>query len=298
MIIVAGGDSFVYGSELADTDATHLFKKTLDHPGYTPPSKYTFTALLGADVCVALPGYANDSISRTVIAECEKHADVGVIVSWTFPGRYEFRFNYDTEQRTGNWYAINSWTIGANFNNVIKDQYIVREANSATGVEILTKDNTFSTETYSLAEHVKAIRRAEKTGVADFAKTFYRHVGSSEYWEIYSSLKEIVYLQNYLKVNNIPYMFTCADNSILYNYTVSSADQVISSLYNQIDMEQWFWFPLGVNPQDTRTPRGFYQWAVENKYPMGATHPLEQAHLDASKLMQEKFDELVTKHIQ
>ena len=95
MIIVAGGDSFVFGSELSSI-------------------KKSFTALLGQEHdyrSVAWPGYANDSIARTVIAECEKHTKLGVIVSWTYPGRYEFRFNYDTKRIKSPWQAINSWTI-------------------------------------------------------------------------------------------------------------------------------------------------------------------------------------------
>jgi hypothetical protein len=148
-----------------------------------------------------------------------------------------------------------------------------------------------------LGAQLETIRRAKATGVADFAQTFYAHVGSTEYWEVYSSLKEIVYLQNYLKVNNIPYMFTCADNSLLYNYTVNQADSVINSLIMQIDMTKWFWFPAGTQANETCDPRGFYQWAKENKYPIGTTHPLEQAHADAAKLMQEKFNELVKKSL-
>ena len=94
-------------------------------------------------------------------------------------------------------------------------------------------------------------------------------------------------------------MFTCADNSILHNYTVNNRDSVISSVYHQIDLSSWFWFPEGYGTNQTESPRGFYQWAVENKYQVGPQdHPLEQAHLDASKLMQEKFNELVKKHLQ
>ena len=258
MIIVAG-DSFVYGSEL------------------TSPNN-TFTALLGANECVAWPGFSNDAIARTAIERCEQGGVTGVIVSWTFPGRYEFRFNYDTGQKKSPWYAFNAWTVKSDINS-IKKEFVLDNR------EILIAQK-------------QTIERARKTGVATFADTFYKHVGDSEYWEIYSSLKEIVYLQNYLKVKGIPYMFTCADNSILYNYTISNADSIIASLFSQIDMVCWFWFPAGVTPQDTQQPRGFYQWAVENKYPIGTTHPLEEAHLDASKMMQEKFNELVKKHIQ
>jgi hypothetical protein len=258
-MIIAAGDSFVYGSELAS------------------PAN-TFTALLGANECVAWPGYGNDAIARTTIERCEQGGVTGVIASWTFPGRYEFRFAYNTQQKKSPWYSINSWTIKSDLAS-IKDEFVTDNINI-------------------LEAQKQTIERARETGVADFAEVFYRHVGSSEYWEIYSSLKEIVYLQNYLVLKNIPFMFTCADNGIFNNYTVDNADSVIASLLNQIDHKFWFWFPKGKGSNQTETPRGFYQWAVENKYPIGTTHPLEQAHIDASKLMQGKFNDLVKKHLQ
>lgn len=257
-MIIAAGDSFVYGSELQS------------------PAN-TFTALLGADECIAWPGYSNDAIARTTIERCEQGGVSGVVVSWTFPGRYEFRFAYDTKQRKSPWYCINSWTINEDAKE-IEEQFV-------------TKDKAI------LAAQINTINVAKATGVADYAKTFYTHVGSTKYWEVYSSLKEIVYLQNYLKVNNVPYLFTCADNSILYNHTVNHADSVINSLVMQIDQDNWFWFPAGTNANETCEPRGFYQWAKENKYPIGTTHPLEQAHSDAAKLMQEKFNEMVKKSV-
>ena len=268
MIIVAGGDSFVYGSELADCVGM--------------ASASTFPALLatgGTYICSAWPGAGNDAIARRVIDYCENldHDHLGVIVSWTFPGRYEFKFAYDTGQRTGSWYTITSWTS-------VQDIEIIRQE--------FVNDNE---DIYR--DHRRNIQRAQDLGLSDFAECFYRNVGGTEYWEVYTSLKEIIYLQNYLKLKGIPYMFTCADNSILYNHTISNADASIKSLIKQLDMSAWFWFPAGVGHNQTQQPRGFYQWAVENKYPVGTTHPLEQAHKAATELMQEKFNELVTKHL-
>ena len=240
-------------------------------------SANTFTALLGANECVAWPGYSNDAISRTTIERCEQGGVSGVIVSWTFTGRYEFRFSYDTKQKKSPWYSINAWTIKENVKEIEK--------------EFVTKNSDI------LDDQIRTIIRAKSTGVADFAQSYYAHVGASEYWEVYSSLKEIVYLQNYLKINKIPYLFTCADNSILYNHTINHADSVINSLITQIDEDKWFWFPAGTNAHETRDPRGFYQWAMENKYPVGTTHPLEEAHAAAAKLMQEKFNEMVKKSV-
>jgi hypothetical protein len=270
MIVVAGGDSFVYGSELADQMRDHTV------------SQYTFTALLSKDYeykCVAVPGFGNDSIARTVIENCQQlhRQKLFVIVSWTFPGRYEFRFNYNTGQRTGNWYTITPWTTESV--ETIKKEYV----NQDYWVEL---------------HHQQHLERAKKTGVADFAKTFYQHVGNSEYWEIYSTLKEIVYLQNYLKVNNIPYLFTCADSIIFYNQTLKNADDTLYSLFKQIDRKKWFLFEPGSGPDQTQAPRGFYQWAVENKYPIATTHPLEEAHQEAANLIQGKFNEMVKESVQ
>jgi hypothetical protein len=104
------------------------------------------------------------------------------------------------------------------------------------------------------------------------------------------AIDEIFRLQFYLQKINIPFMFTCADNV---------AFPKLLAKVTTLDLTNWFMFPAGTYPHETLEPRGFYQWAVENKYDVGPdNHPLEQAHLDASKVMQEKFNELVKKHIQ
>ena len=99
-----------------------------------------------------------------------------------------------------------------------------------------------------------------------------------------NSDQTIINLQEYLVQHNIPYLFTCVDNCIVTN--------------NKINHNNWYMFPQGIKEGDTHTPRGFYQWAVENKYNIGTDgHPLEQAHHDAAILIKEKFDELVKKSI-
>ena len=86
-------------------------------------------------------------------------------------------------------------------------------------------------------------------------------------------------LQNYLEYHQYRYLFTCADNCVVTG---------------KLNYDKWFFFPSGQLPHETVTPRGFYQWAVENKYKCGPEkHPLEQAHQDAANLMQGKFNELV-----
>jgi len=269
MILVAGGDSFIFGAELKDQ--------------INGPSASTFPAILAKQnnfeyYCAAWSGNANNAISRMVMTSCDnfkkQHKQVAAIVTWSFTNRYEFRFNYNTRQHISPWHSINSWTTLENVDDIEK--------------EFKTKDQDI------LYQQQKAIITAKETGVANFAKTFFQHVGDSEYYELYSSFKEILFLQYYLKTNNIPYVFLPADNHFYDhpNY-YRQQDQYIDSLYNQIDWSQWFFFESGTESNHTKEPRGFYQWAVENKYPVGTTHPLEEAHIAAAELIKEKFNELV-----
>ena len=97
--------------------------------------------------------------------------------------------------------------------------------------------------------------------------------------------KWIIGLQQYLKFHDYPYLFTCVDNCVITDNP-------------EIDWSQWYLFPPGTSADETTAPRGFYQWAVENKYSIGIDgHPLEQAHRDAAELIKEKFNELVKKSI-
>jgi hypothetical protein len=274
MIIVAGGDSFIFGAELKDQ--------------IHGPSLSTYPALLAKAnnidyCCVAWSGNSNNAISRMTITACEQlkaqNKKIGAIVTWTFTNRYEFRFNYCTGQKISPWYSINAWTV-------LDDTDKIEKEFKSKNDKILQKqkENT---------------NIAKQTGVAEFAKTFFKHVGDNEYYELYSSLKEILFLQYYFKQNQIPYVFLLADNHFYEhpNY-FRRKDDIIDSLYFQIDWNKWFFFEEGTGPDQTKEPRGFYQWAVENKYPIGTTHPLEEAHAAAAELLKEKFNELVTKPLE
>ena len=274
MILVAGGDSFTFGAELKDQ--------------VRGPSLSTFPALLAKQAnieyhCAAHSGNANNAIVRMTVAACEQfkkqNKTVGVIVTWTFTNRYEFRFNYDTRQLISPWGSITPWS------SVDDVDSIAQEFRSHNSLVLKTQQ-----------EH---INRAKRTGVAEFAKTFFKHVGDNEYYELYSTLKEILFLQYYLEQNTIPYLFLPADNHFYThpNY-FRCRDEYIDSLYEQIDWSKWFFFENGIGPGETPEPRGFYQWAVENKYPVGTTHPLEEAHQAAANLIKDKFNELVTKSLE
>lgn len=274
MILLAGGDSFVFGSELKDQ--------------INAASLSTYPALLAKQYkikysCVAWPGNANNAISRMIVNACEqlkaKKDKTAVFVTWTFASRYEFRFNYNTRQKISPWYSISAWSVLEDPAQIVQ--------------EFKSKNENI------LHAQIDNLKTANNTGILDFAKTFYKHVGDSEYYELYSTLKEILFLQFYLEQNKIPYLFVAADNHFYQspNY-YRNQDDNIDSLYNQIDWNKWFFFEPGLTPDQTMGPRGFYQWAVENKYPVGTTHPLEEAHIAAANLIKDKFNELVTQPLE
>jgi hypothetical protein len=259
MITVAGGDSFVWGIELED----------MKHCGQGGHSLSTWPALLAQDskseyICTAVPGGSNDSIVRNIIKTCEKlkNQDIQVIVQWTFPWRFGFRFVEPV-----NWY---------NFD-----------------IQVINGKDFKDTQAH------KFHKTLNNYGIPKFTEQFFKTIGTTEYWPVYSTIKEIVLLQGYLKSKNINYIFTAADNVIFENFTISKpSDIYVKNLYDQIDWDHWYWFPSGSGKQETTTPRGFYQWALENKYTVGpGNHPLEQAHKDAAELIREKFNELVKKSI-
>jgi glycosyltransferase involved in cell wall biosynthesis len=241
-ILVAGGDSFTYGNELADC---------------TPqtPSELTWSAYLAHKlemkyVCVAQGGWSNPAISRNIINTVSSLDRRGiehvVVVMWSFPTRFEFRFNYDTLERDSPWYSISPWTHERN-------QSVILEAFQNF------KDNIFN-------HYKKSQLVAQSTGLADFSEVYYKHIGDSKYWETYSTLKEIVYLQDWLKQRNKKYIFTYVDECI-FNKNVPW-DASIENLFESLDQSNFYHFP------------GFYKWAADGGYPFYATHPCESAHTD------------------
>jgi len=250
-ILVSGGDSFTFGNELADCDGIS-------------PSMETWSAVLSKEFkmeycCTAWGGYSNASITRSVMNACEKFKenDLAVAVMWSFPNRYEFRFNYDTKQRHSPWYTITPWTT---------------ETNDSV---ILSAFHNGDKEVFKT--HKEHIDNARKTGVAEFTETFIKHVGGTEYWEIYTTYKEILFLQNWLEDRDISYLFTYVDGIVFNNDTLTNPDSTMRTLQSSINWDSWYRFEEDL---------GFYPWAKQNKFPFATTHPLDPAHKEfALKIM-------------
>lgn len=254
--LISAGDSMISGSELAPT-------KT-DGVGLTYPA--LLSKMFNLDyTCLAVPGTSNDAIRRTVMNYTASQSnDVVLLVQWTFFNRYEFRLNYDTAQENSPWYSINAWNV---------------ESESEIKRKLQNKNNPIA------QEHLARLRKNYELGINDFAKTFFKHTGS-EYTELYSALKEIVFLQYYLDSKQIPYVFTSSDSSLFdsNHFTLKNPDTTITTLYQEINWSRWFKFP---SQTDKFSGHGFYNWAMENNYPIGVTHPLAESHRDAANLMKD-----------
>ena len=246
-ILISGGDSFTYGNELKDCDPKRF-------------SLTTWSALIAEYMnwsydCTAWGGHGNSAIARRTMTAVAKHIeqgnDVAVAVMWSFPSRYEFRFRYNTQERDTPWYTITPWTHE-------RDQSVILDA--------------FKNFKDTIFDHYKRNQlTAQTTGLANFSEHFFKDVGDSEYYELYTTVKEMVFLQNWLKQKRIPYMYTYVDDCIFSPN--QKPDSYLQTLYDSLDYSRIYNSP------------GFYKWAMDNQYPMGATHPLELAHEDFARLL-------------
>jgi hypothetical protein len=220
-VLIAGGDSFTYGSEL-------------------PSQEHAWANLLasrkGWNICnTARPAASNSSIRRNVMNAVHKYRelDLFVAVMWSFPNRYEFRFAYDTGHIDSPWYSINPWT----YNDENFEEHF------------FTKDDDI------LAAQQANRANAEAKGMTAFAKSYVDNVAQTEYWEIYNSWCEIAMLQNYLIKHNIPYIFTQVDNSLFECNSVT--DSTLTTLRSDIDMTK-FVMDEGMFNWAKRTKQQFY----------------------------------------
>jgi len=257
--IIAGGCSFTLGNELSD-----------DVDGKTP-SKKTWAYGLSKQthpeyICTAFGGLGNPAIARKVFSAVNQHPDVkGVIVMWSFLSRYDWAMPRHKALEDTRWASISPWDTNAGNEEAFR---------TIQGSE--TQQQHWKTRQETMQE----------TGVRPFAEPVYKHA-AHEYHETYLSWKSIIWLQNILEKKKIPYMFTLADNSLFYREMEEhrKQDSLLLALHSELDLTKWFFFG--------ERCMGFNQWALINDYKRGTTHPLDEAHQDAVKLMLPTFNKLI-----
>ena len=181
----------------------------------------------------------------------------------------------------GNLYVLNnekSETIGA-FNyvgNLVKSLSAVSASSSATTIvirDINTITKEFVNTDASILEHQQGnMRIARVTGVADFAKTYYKHLHS----QYQDKLLSLIYIKTAIDTmieKQIPFIMTYIDDLIFETEWHSSP--AIQELQEYIR-------PHMV----TFEGQNFLDWAKEKGFPISETlHPLEEAHQAAFELI-------------
>ena len=255
--LIAGGCSFTLGNELSD-----------DVDGKTP-SNNSWAKLLAGDseyICTAFGGLGNPAIARRVFNSVSQNPDVaGVVVMWSFLSRYDWAMPRHKQLEDTRWTSISPWDTS------MADS---ERHQALSGSE-------------AQQEHWKKHQQSMiDTGVKPFAEAIYKYA-ANQYHETYLSWKSIIWLQNILEKKKIPFMFTLADNTLFYNEFKQHKDQdaFMTALHSEIDFTKWFSFGERM--------MGFNQWALLNDYPRGTTHPLDEAHRDAVKLMLPTFNKLI-----
>ncbi len=265
MQLLASGCSFIWGSELSD-----------DRPGQY--SHKTWPALWAAENnydydCCAQPGASNTTIARKVIDKVEQSRPDAVIVQWTFPGRYEFRYNQQIDN--SNYYSFTPWSMVKNWEEIYNDpeKYpFNRDAENSSAFQA----------------HLSAmIEKLRPTPVPELARFWFERMQCLDN-ERYYFYREVHYLKSYLESKQIPYVFSSADTNTLRN-TQPTDDTSVNTLIKQMETVPWAHFNYhGV-------PMGFMDWARASRQQIGSTHPLDQAHVNALSLVRNYLDEHLKK---
>ena len=258
---IAGGCSFTFGHELSDSpDGKSPSRKTW---AYQLHSKTRGTRY----ICTATAGAGNTGIARRMfnaVAESDNKVEC-VVVMWSFLSRYDWALPKHKLLENDRWASISPW-------------------DTKGGTE-----EAFERLQGSEIQHEQwQIRQDDliSTGVRPFAEAMYKF-GANEYHETYLSWKSIIWLQNLLEKRKIPFMFTLVDNSLFFDKFEhkKNYDNFMYNLYQEIDISKWCSFGERM--------MGFNQWTMLNDYPRATTHPLDDSHRDAVKLIKPEFDRII-----
>lgn len=245
--LIAGGDSFTFGSELPDsTDTIH--------------SNLTWAALLAKKLgytykCMAKPGAGNSAIMRRVIEAVEAADEKPfVAVMWSWPGRLEVKIDnivkgYKLRQMLPKDDIENGWLNISPWNAMSFDERIVL---------LPAKDDPHFVKIYK-----RQCELEKQVGMDVLAETYFT-LASSEHF-LYQSALSIFTLQCYLEKKGIDYVFATTTDHLLEMFSKNDIPFI-----KMIDKSKWL-----------NTDIGMYQWALKNKYEISPmNHPVAKAHED------------------
>jgi hypothetical protein len=210
--LIAGGDSFTWGSELPDCNDEKY-------------SRLSWSAIFankrGYDYnCVAKPGCSNSSIARRVIQAVEQSTEnIVVAVMWTHTYRHEvlIESNLDNEN---SWITLSGFQ-GLSFEERLKLIHPV--------------------DVWHRQKLEKNYQEDIDNGIHDLSKSFFKIVDYN-YFDL-ETIKNIFLLQSYLKSKNIDYIFATATHDIIKlfknNFLLTDLIDKTCWLNTDIGFKEW-----------------------------------------------------------
>jgi hypothetical protein len=261
-LVISGGDSFTFGAELTDINWVGV----VNTPSPGSWANLVANKFNAKHINTALSGRSNSFIVRHIIKniyEALQHdykpEEIFVQVMWTFVARQEIVISSNTQRMDSPWFPI--------------DPYVVGDESKASWFKKIPKD----TENWQSANddmHNRYLINKD-LGLVDYAKAYDTVV--SNLHDTYTSLSEILSLQELLDYNGIRYMFTYVSEHVMNG--LMSKDKFAKGLHSFIEFNEWYKFP------GDKEFMGFGDWAKANGYSFATSHPLEKAHEDAAELI-------------
>lgn len=263
-LVISAGDSFTFGSELEPPNEQIL-------PSTNSWANLVAEQLNSKHINVARPGRSNSYAARHVVYQVNRALDNGtpaddilVQVMWTFTDRSEFAVGVDLEEYDSPWLALTPYTH-------------VNE-NESSWFKNLSRNIPNWQSIYN--NHQTLYDRNKNLGIVDFAKHYSKLIQSSALNDSYISLKEILSTKLLLESQNIKYLFTYVNQHVMNGLLEDCNDNKYMQSYRNLLDVPWFNFP-----GDFQKYVGFDDWAKYHNYEYATSHPLKQAHVDASSII-------------
>ena len=266
-LVISAGDSFTFGAELYTDDGFY--------PNPNSWANLVAQRISNQHINVARSGRSNSYIVRHVLHEIQSAFEknispekIFVQVMWTFTDRHEFAIGMPTGEYDSPWMYLTPYS---HLDETKSDWFRAVSQDLPNWKGVYNNLKSFYNKNREL-------------GIVDFANQYSKLTQSTPMNDSYTSIKELLLLQNILQVNNILYMFTYVNQHVMAGL-FSDAENNHGSKYLQstrqmVDLNNWYRFP-----GNHQTYVGFDDWARYNNYEYGTSHPLELAHQDAAELI-------------
>lgn len=228
--LIAGGDSFTWGSELPDSDGSRY-------------SRLSWSALLAKRKgmnykCVAKAGSGNESMMRRVVDAVSKDRDCFVAVMWTYPIRLDIHLNQMTFE-----------IMAKEFPAVVPDGWMT--LSSWDSIPYEEKIERFAIADEGFRQHIRRQSQIKDQIKASMLTESFFELSSGDHLR-HNTVSSILSLQAYLEKLQIPYLFSAVSDQVY-----QCLDDSFDPLTEAIDRSKW-----------VGNGQGMLEWGKERNYPL------------------------------